>query len=94
MPYCILCKMRRVTSPHYRNFLHYRENFCPTDRPTRRFQPPVTSSSAPIDQRVGRSSSRAGLSSRCGPALFTAHRYRLYINQLVLVALYCISDVK
>jgi hypothetical protein len=27
--------------------------------------------------RVERSSSRAGLSSRCGPALFTAHRYGL-----------------
>jgi hypothetical protein len=27
--------------------------------------------------RVERSSSRAGLSSRCGPAPFTAHRYRL-----------------
>ena len=34
MPYCILCKMRRVTSPHYGNFLHGTENFCPTDRPT------------------------------------------------------------
>ena len=31
MPYCILCKMQGVTSPRYRNFLHYRENFCPTD---------------------------------------------------------------
>lgn len=31
MPYCILCKMQRVTSPRYRNFLHCRENFCPTD---------------------------------------------------------------
>jgi hypothetical protein len=29
MPYCILCKMQRVTTLHYRNFLHYRENFCP-----------------------------------------------------------------
>jgi hypothetical protein len=34
MPYRILCKMQGVTSPHYRNFLHGRENFCPTDRPT------------------------------------------------------------
>ena len=32
MPYCILCKIQGVTSPRYRNFLHYRENFCPTDR--------------------------------------------------------------
>jgi hypothetical protein len=31
MPYRILCKMQRVTSPRYRNFLHCTENFCPTD---------------------------------------------------------------
>jgi hypothetical protein len=31
VPYRTLCKMRRVTSPHYWNFLHGRENFCPTD---------------------------------------------------------------
>jgi hypothetical protein len=29
VPYCTLCKMQAVTSPHYRNFLHCREHFCP-----------------------------------------------------------------
>jgi hypothetical protein len=94
MPYRILCKMQGVTSPRYRNFLHYRENFCPTDRPTPSIPTSCYLHRRSDCHRVGRSSSRAGLSSRCGPALFTAHRYRLYINQLVLVALYCISDVK
>jgi hypothetical protein len=31
MPYFILCKMQRVTSLCYWNFLHGGENFCPTD---------------------------------------------------------------
>jgi len=35
MPYCILCKIQGVTSPRYRNFLHYRENFCPKGVPAR-----------------------------------------------------------
>ena len=48
MPYRILCKMQGVTSPRYRNFLHKRENFCPTSAQPRRFQPFVTSIAAPI----------------------------------------------
>jgi hypothetical protein len=35
VPYCVLCKMRRVTSPRYRNFLHSERNFCPKDMPAR-----------------------------------------------------------
>jgi hypothetical protein len=30
VPYCVLCRMRRVTSPRYPNVLQ-REHFCPTD---------------------------------------------------------------
>jgi hypothetical protein len=31
VPYCVLCKMRKVTSPRYPNFLHSERNFCRTD---------------------------------------------------------------
>jgi hypothetical protein len=37
VPYCILCKMQRVTSQRYRKFLHSGENFCPTDMLARPF---------------------------------------------------------